>query len=61
VEKATISRAWIARGFTMIEDIVYVGLGLLLAASAIALLVNGLITLILLRKQGVGVAAERVV
>ncbi len=40
VEKA-ISRAWIARGFTLIEDIVYVGLGLLLAASA--LLVSGFV------------------
>jgi uncharacterized membrane protein (DUF373 family) len=43
VEKA-ISRAWIARAFTIIEDIVYVGLGLLLAVSAIALLVSGFIT-----------------
>ncbi len=43
VEKA-ISRAWIARGFTIIEDVVYVGLGLLLAASAIALLLSGFIT-----------------
>ena len=44
VEK-TMSRAWIARGFTIIEDIVYVGLGLLLSASAITLLVSGFITL----------------
>jgi uncharacterized membrane protein (DUF373 family) len=43
VEKA-ISRAWIARGFTLIEDIVYVGLGLLLAVSALALLVSGFVT-----------------
>jgi hypothetical protein len=28
-----IPRAWIARGFTIIEDLVYIGLGLLLAAS----------------------------
>jgi phosphate starvation-inducible membrane PsiE len=37
--KAT--RAWIARAFTAIEDVVYVGLGLLLGASALVLLVNG--------------------
>lgn len=32
-------REWVARAFTRVEDAVYVGLGLLLAASAIALLV----------------------
>ncbi|HEV7475730.1 MAG TPA: phosphate-starvation-inducible PsiE family protein [Pyrinomonadaceae bacterium] len=37
-------RAWIARGFTTIEDIVYIGLGLLLAGSALALLVSGVIS-----------------
>ena len=35
------ARAWIARAFTIVEDVVYVGLGLLLAACAIALLVTG--------------------
>jgi uncharacterized membrane protein (DUF373 family) len=35
------ARAWIARIFTIAEDIVYIGLGLLLAASAIALLIWG--------------------
>jgi uncharacterized membrane protein (DUF373 family) len=35
------SRAWIARAFTTVEDVVYVGLGLLLAASAVALLLSG--------------------
>src|SRR5262245_54639833 len=34
-------RSWVARGFTRIEDLVYVGLGLLLAATAIGLLVQG--------------------
>ncbi|HEU4366651.1 MAG TPA: phosphate-starvation-inducible PsiE family protein [Methylomirabilota bacterium] len=34
------AREWVARGFTRIEDAVYVGLGLLLAASAVALLVT---------------------
>ena len=33
-------REWVARAFTRVEDVVYVGLGLLLAASAVALLVN---------------------
>lgn len=38
-----VTRSWIARLFTGIEDIVYVGLGLLLGASAIVLLVSGII------------------
>ena len=33
-------REWVARAFTRVEDVVYVALGLLLAASAIALLVS---------------------
>ncbi|HEV2096678.1 MAG TPA: phosphate-starvation-inducible PsiE family protein [Chthoniobacterales bacterium] len=37
------NRAWVARIFTVVEDIVYLGLGLLLAGSSIALLVSGLI------------------
>lgn len=36
-------RQWAARAFTMVEDIVYLGLGLLLAGSSIALLVGGVI------------------
>jgi uncharacterized membrane protein (DUF373 family) len=40
-DKTLMSRVWIARGFTIVEDVVYIGLGLLLAASAIALLING--------------------
>lgn len=39
-DKTLMSRVWIARGFTIVEDVVYIGLGLLLAASAIALLIN---------------------
>ena len=35
------ARTLIARAFTIVEDVVYVGLGLLLAASAIALLIAG--------------------
>ena len=41
-EKET--RQWVARGFTLVEDIVYVGLGLLLAGSSIVLLAGGVIT-----------------
>ena len=37
-------REWIARGFTAVEDIVYLGLGLLLAGISLALLVSGLIS-----------------
>lgn len=34
------NRAWAARAFTMVEDVVYLGLGVLLAGSAIALLIS---------------------
>jgi hypothetical protein len=37
-------RAWVARAFTAVEDIVYLGLGLLLAGSSIALLISGVIS-----------------
>jgi uncharacterized membrane protein (DUF373 family) len=37
-------RAWVARGFTVIEDLVYIGLGLLLAGSSVILLVTGVIS-----------------
>src|SRR5262249_27204205 len=37
-------RAWAARAFTLVEDVVYLGLGLLLAGSSIVLLIGGLIT-----------------
>jgi hypothetical protein len=37
------ARAWIARAFTAVEDVVYIGLGLLLAGSALNLLVRGAI------------------
>jgi uncharacterized membrane protein (DUF373 family) len=36
----TEPRKWVSRLFTLVEDIVYMGLGLLLSASAIALLVR---------------------
>ena len=37
------NRKWLARGFTIVEDIVYIGLGILLAGSSIVLLISGLI------------------
>jgi hypothetical protein len=36
-------REWVARGFTRVEDVVYIGLGLMLAGSALALLADGLL------------------
>jgi uncharacterized membrane protein (DUF373 family) len=36
------NRAWVARVFTAVEDVVYVGLGLLLAGCSLTLLVNGM-------------------
>lgn len=36
-------REWIARSFTVVEDIVYLGLGLLLAGISLTLLISGLI------------------
>lgn len=36
-------RLWAARAFTLVEDIVYIGLGLLLAGCALTLLVSGVI------------------
>lgn len=43
-ESSEEKRAWAARGFTYVEDVVYLGLGLLLAGSSIALLIGGVIT-----------------
>jgi uncharacterized membrane protein (DUF373 family) len=34
-------RAWVARAFTVVEDVVYLGLGLLLACSSVVLLIGG--------------------
>jgi uncharacterized membrane protein (DUF373 family) len=38
------ARVWVARVFTTVEDIIYVGLGILLAGSSFILLVSGLIS-----------------
>ena len=43
-DSAKQNRAWVARAFTTVEDIVYLGLGILLAGSAVALLVGGVIS-----------------
>ena len=40
------TRGWIARAFTLTEDVVYIGLGLLLAGSALTLLVTGFVTFV---------------
>lgn len=42
-ESTDPKRVWTARAFTLVEDIVYVGLGVLLAGASLALLVSGLI------------------
>jgi uncharacterized membrane protein (DUF373 family) len=42
-ESVEPKRAWAARAFTLVEDVVYLGLGLLLAGSSIVLLVGGII------------------
>lgn len=39
--ESAAARKWIARGFTAVEDIVYVGLGVLLGACALVLLLAG--------------------
>src|SRR5712692_9691888 len=40
------ARKWIARAFSIVEDVVYVALGLMLTSCAITLLVDGLFTFI---------------
>ncbi|MEP6922593.1 MAG: phosphate-starvation-inducible PsiE family protein [bacterium] len=39
-------REWATRVFTVVEDVVYLGLGLLLAGSSLALLVSGLLSFV---------------
>jgi uncharacterized membrane protein (DUF373 family) len=40
------ARDWIARSFTHVEDVLYVALGVLLAAGAVALLVDATLTFV---------------
>lgn len=42
--EAKSTRTWVARVFTVVEDVVYIGLGLLLAGSSIILLGTGIIS-----------------
>ena len=42
-ERPQQARAWVARVFTAAEDVIYVGLGILLAGSSFVLLISGLI------------------
>ena len=58
-EPKPVSRAWIARVFTIVEDVVYIGLGLLLAASALALLAHGTYTFV--RSVASGTLAENII
>jgi hypothetical protein len=43
-ESSRPARVWVARVFTAVEDVIYVGLGILLAGSSFFLLVSGLIS-----------------
>jgi hypothetical protein len=58
-----VLRDRIARGFSLVEDVVYVGLGLLLAGAALVLLGSlGVFFgrgLMMLRKRAPGAVAER--
>jgi uncharacterized membrane protein (DUF373 family) len=52
------ARAWIARAFTAVEDVVYVGLGLLLAGSALVLLAT--VALDFVRSVAGGIFSTRI-
>ena len=52
-------RGWIARQFTRVEDVVYVGLGLLLSGCAVALLVAGVSDFV--SSVGAGTVVSRIV
>jgi phosphate starvation-inducible membrane PsiE len=56
---AADSRAWVARAFTLVEDAVYLGVGALLAASAVALLATSAVGFV--RSVLAGALAARVV
>jgi uncharacterized membrane protein (DUF373 family) len=46
------AREWVARAFTRLEDVVYVGLSLLLAGTALVLLATGLVEFVRLLAAG---------
>ncbi len=52
-------RSWIARQFSRVEDVVYVGLGLLLAGCAVALLVAGIADFV--TSLGAGTLVSRII
>jgi hypothetical protein len=52
-EQPAEGRAWVARAFTHVEDAVYLGVGLLLAVSAIALLISSALVFVRSVLQGV--------
>ena len=54
------AREWVARAFTRAEDIVYVGVGILLAASALALLVTTAVGFVGLTLEGTALSARDV-
>ena len=58
-ERVGAGREWVARAFTRVEDVVYVALGVLLAASAIALLASAGVAFV--RTVADGEVAGRVV
>ena len=45
-ERPDTAREWVARAFTRVEDVVYIGLALLLAGSALVLLVDGAVAFV---------------
>lgn len=53
---ASALRLGIARGFTVVEDVVYVGLGILLTASAVSLIVGGVGAFVTSLRAGSSVA-----
>jgi uncharacterized membrane protein (DUF373 family) len=57
--RADATREWVARGFTHVEDAVYLGIGVLLAASALALLVSS--GVVFVRSLLDGALASRVI
>lgn len=44
LKNQTRTRQWIARGFSAVEDVVYIGLGIILASAAIVLLGSAVIS-----------------
>lgn len=58
-KSSTESRDWIAKGFTLVEDVVYISLAILLAGAAVVLLID--VTLIFGRGLLAGELPARIV